>query len=382
MTKIFPNALEPLSSPFNRQQFAALSKLCDVEVLATIPWFPGARMFREISAAGRLIRVPDEDQVDGVRVHHPRFFFLPRFGHALSAGFYAASLYSTVKAYRGKIDVLLGSWAYPDGAATVMLGKMLGLPTVVKLHGSDINVVAEMRGPRQILKWTLPKASRVVAVSRALADKAVSLGVSRDRIAIVPNGVDQDLFHVRDRNHARGVIGIKHTGPLFVYVGRLERAKGVFDLARAFEKIPRTDVELVYVGDGSARAELEKLAAPFAGRIKIVGAQPLSDIPLWMAASTAIVLPSHNEGTPNVILEAFACGRPAVATTVGGIPDLITSPELGELVALGDEAALTTALGHAATRSYDPEKIVKIGARGGWEESATKLYRVLREAIA
>src|SRR6187402_3111936 len=158
VTKIFPNSVEPLSSPFNRQQFAALSKLCDVEVLATIPWFPGASAFQRWSSAGRLSSVPERECIDGMRVRHPRYVFLPKIGHAVSGPLYAASLATTVLPYRGRVDVVLGAWAYPDGFASVVIGNMLGVPTVVKLHGSDMNVVASWAGPRRRLEWALPRA--------------------------------------------------------------------------------------------------------------------------------------------------------------------------------------------------------------------------------
>jgi hypothetical protein len=63
-----------------------------VEVLATIPWFPGASAFSRWSAAGRLTRVPEEEQIDGLRVLHPRVVFLPKVGHAFAGPLYAASL--------------------------------------------------------------------------------------------------------------------------------------------------------------------------------------------------------------------------------------------------------------------------------------------------
>src|SRR5690606_40382890 len=97
VTKIFPNALEPLSSPFNRQQFAALAKLCDVHVLATIPWFPGASWFGRWSAAGRLTAVPARERIGTLEVEHPRFLFVPKVGHSLSGWLYAASLYGRLR---------------------------------------------------------------------------------------------------------------------------------------------------------------------------------------------------------------------------------------------------------------------------------------------
>src|SRR5579863_6342740 len=90
MTKIFPNRVEPLSSPFNREQFSALAGLSDVQVLATIPWFPGSRAFGRWSAAGRLHSVPSQDRMGRLAVRHPRFLFLPKLGNGMSGSLYAA----------------------------------------------------------------------------------------------------------------------------------------------------------------------------------------------------------------------------------------------------------------------------------------------------
>ncbi|HUS64260.1 MAG TPA: glycosyltransferase family 4 protein [Kofleriaceae bacterium] len=382
ITKIFPNALEPLSSPFNRQQFAALGRLCDVEVLASIPWFPGAGAFGKWSPAGRLTGVPRTDTIDGLAVKHPRFLFVPRYGVGLSGLLYAASLLPHVAAYRGRVDVVLGSWAYPDGAAAVALAALLGVPSVVKLHGSDINVVAKMPGPRRQLRLLLPRAGRVVAVSRALADEVVALGVPKERVAVVANGVDPELFHPRERAASRQALGRPADGKLIVYVGRLERQKGVLDLLDAFAELAprRPDLRLALIGDGAARGDCEAAAGRIGAQVHIAGARPLAEVPLWMGASDLVTLPSWNEGTPNVLLEALACGRPAVATRVGGIPDVIDAPELGRLVPAKDPNALAEALERVAYGTYDGGRIALAGARGGWADSAARLLGVLTDA--
>jgi teichuronic acid biosynthesis glycosyltransferase TuaC len=378
ITKIFPNAAEPLSAPFNRQQFAALAKHCDLEVMATIPWFPGAGLVARWSSAGKLAAVPRRDRIAGIDVRHTRTLFVPRLAHVAWGPLYAASIAPSLHRYRGKVDVVLGSWAYPDGFAAVIAARLLGVPAVVKLHGSDINVIAKLPGPRQLTAWALAHAARVVAVSRALADEVVALGVTRDRVSIVMNGVDGALFHPRDRAAARTELGLP-PGPLALYVGNLKSDKGVLDLAAAWPKVAQAvpDASLAIVGDGPARGQLEAQLPP---RATLYGPQPLSQIPLWMAACDVLVLPSHAEGTPNVVLEALASGRRVVASSVGGIPALITAEALGALVPPRNPDALAEALTLALRTPYDPAQVAELGARGGWEPSAAALHAVLAAA--
>ena len=384
MTKIFPNRLEPSSSPFNRQQFAALGRLCDVEILATIPWFPGAWAFRRWSRAGRLLDVPADDRIEGLSVHHPRFAFVPRIGHAISGPLYAASLAKFVLRYRGRIDVLLGSWAYPDGFAAVVLGSLLDVPSVVKLHGSDIDVVSRMSGPRRRLQWALPRAARVVAVSQPLAEAAVALGVSADRVDVVRNGVDSDRFRPRDRGEARRALGESPDVRIVLCIGRLEGDKGAMDLVQAFARTrhrlaPRA--KLVMEGDGSDVGECKKAAIELGADVEWTGPLPHDQIPRWLAACDILVLPSWHEGTPNVVLEAIACGRRVVATRVGGVPDIIHSDQLGVLVNPKDIPALAAAIQRSLSEDYDPASVTKVANVPDWGTSALGLHQSLSRAL-
>ncbi|HEY5925091.1 MAG TPA: glycosyltransferase family 4 protein [Kofleriaceae bacterium] len=395
ITKIFPNSAEPLAAPFNRQQFAALREHCDLSILATIPWFPGAGLLSKWSTAGKLANVPRRERIHGMDVTHPRTLFLPKLAMATWGPLYAASIAPSLAPYRNKVDLVLGTWAYPDGFASVIAARILGVPAVVKLHGSDINLIAKEPGPRRLTSWALPQAARVVAVSRALADEVVAMGVDRERVAIVMNGVDGELFKPRDRAAARAELGLP-AGPLAVYVGNLKLEKGVLDLGKAWANVARhvPDATLLVVGDGPLKDQLESMTKPpprhggersgVAGalteRVRLIARQPLDRIPSYLAAADILVLPSHCEGTPNVVLEALASGRRVVATAVGGVPDLITSPTLGTLVPPRDPDALADAIMIALRESYDANAVARLGARGGWAASAAALHAVLKEA--
>src|SRR5262249_18452745 len=175
----------------------------------------------------------------------------------------------------------------------------------------------------------------------------------RERVAVVMNGVDGCLFQPRDRLEARRALGLSAHTKLALYVGNLKPEKGPLDLARAWPIVARhlPDAELAIVGAGPLR---DDVAASIGQGATLVGAQPLDRIPQWMAACDVLVLPSHVEGTPNVVLEALASGRRVVASAVGGVPDLITSPTLGVLVPPRDPDALADALMTALHAPYDP----------------------------
>ena len=384
ITKIFPNRAEPLSAPFNRQQFSALSKLCELQVMATIPWYPGAGLFSKWSSAGRLSAVPSNDVIDGIAVRHARTLFVPRMAPATWGPLYAASIARDVARLRGKVDVVLGSWAYPDGFAAVLAAKALGAPAVIKLHGSDINVIAKQPGPRRLVRWALRNADRVVAVSAPLADEAAALGASPSRVAIVRNGVDASRFYPRDRAEARRSLGLAAAAHVAVFVGNLKENKGVLDLAAAFFDVRAAvaAAQLVIVGEGPARAAVHEAVAPLGECVQMVGARPPDEVATWMAAADVLVLPSWSEGTPNVVLEALASGRRVVAAAVGGIPDLLHRPELGELVPAKQPRLLASALTRALTTEYDSAQVASLAASGGWESSAQALLAVLEAAHA
>ncbi len=384
MTKIFPNRLEPLSSPFNRRQFAELGKLCNVEVLATIPWFPGAPAFRRWSNAGRLTKVPASDTIDGLPVRHPRYLLLPKVGHSIAGPLYAASLAPTALALRKRVDLVLGSWAYPDGFAAVVLADLLGVPAVVKLHGSDMNVVAHLRGPRKRLAWALPRAERVIAVSAALAEQARALGVAPERVDVVRNGIDRNTFRPRDRAEARRSLGLDPEESIVLYVGHVTRPKGALDLVRAFESAgPRLkNARLAMVGDGADAAECVALARELGVKATFAGSRPHSEVATWLAACDLLALPSWNEGMPNVVLEALASGRPVVASRVGGIPEVVDSDVAGALVPAQDAVALGRALELVLSREHDPERISSSLRVPDWHESARSLHQSLLEALA
>jgi teichuronic acid biosynthesis glycosyltransferase TuaC len=384
ITNLFPHEAKPWFAPFNKRQFGALGKLCELEVLGAIPYFPAATRFAPGSEAAQSKNAPSVEVIAGLKVRHPRWLHVPKITQYTAGALFTASLLPHVMQYRGKIDAILGGWAYPDGVAAILLAKMLGVPVVVKTFGSDINGLDGSMGARKQLEFFLPRAERVVAVSRQLKDKIINLGVLEERIDVVHDGVDAKVFYPRDRAAARRELQLTEDAPTVVYVGNVLQTKGLFDLIDSFQSVLHEipDAQLVIVGSGAEMGACQERAASLGSSVIFAGRQPPDSIPQWMAAADIVTLPSWAEGTPNVVREASACGRRVVASNVGGIPDILDQQLLGELIPPREPKALAKALIRGISDDYDADAVAKIGASHSWDDSATDLLASLESAVA
>ncbi len=141
-----------------------------------------------------------------------------------------------------------------------------------------------------------------------------------------------------------------------VYIGRMDVKKGLRELVEAAASLhsERPNLQVYMVGEGPDRPMIQNAihANKAAGYIHALPGCAFDDVAVWMAAADLVTLPSYMEGCPNVVLEALACGRPVVATNVGGIPEIM-SDACGRLVPPRDPAALAQALASVLDRTWD-----------------------------
>ena len=375
LTNLFPTPWDPRRSAFNRQQFERLGQRHDVHVLTSV------------DLPSRLRAPRSEVTVPGLHTDHFTYVYPPRVGRSL----HAACWFSSLVLQRGlrlraaRYDCILASWAYPDGVAAGWLARVLGVPYAVKVHGSDLNQPAQGRLRKAQVRASLRGAGAVVAVSRALADKAVAIGADPSTVHTVYNGVDGTRFAPGTRQDARVRLGLSPTSPLLLYVGNLKASKGCIDLLDALPGLlaSRPQARLVYAGEGPCRDDLQRRAQALgvAERVDLIGAVDHADLADWYRAADVLCLPSHSEGVPNVVLEAMACGTPVVATRVGGIPEVLPD-YAGLLVPAHAPDALAEALREATERSWDCARITAHAAGFRWDTSVDRLDRVLQAVAA
>jgi len=241
-----------------------------------------------------------------------------------------------VARYARGYDVIHAQWTLSAGAA--WLSKIIHRrPVLATLQGSDVFQVTLSKIGRWLTWLVLRNCDQISVLSRALAKGVEATGIAKEKITIIPNGVDITLFSPM-REARKQVI---------LYVGSLIKRKGVNYLLEAMPAIGKLhpSYQLVIVGDGPERASLEALAEELdiMGKVVFTGALVPEQVLKWMQQTKLFVLPSVEEGLGVVLLESLACATPIVASEVGGIPDVVTS-DVGILAPPKNSKALAEAI--------------------------------------
>lgn len=198
----------------------------------------------------------------------------------------------------------------------------------------------------QLDRWSLRGADAVMAACDAFAtDLNVRLGIQKERLSVHRSPIAEGSTCLAGTAHGavRTELDLPAGARIVLSVGRLSKEKGHADLIRAMAEVGRNlafPAALVIVGDGPERARLERLRTQLgvAGQVRLVGYR--DNVSPYYEAADVFVLPSYSEGSPNVLLEAMDAGVPIVATSVGGVREMIHHGEEGWLVRSGDSEGL------------------------------------------
>lgn len=385
-TSQFPTPQNPAAGIFNFQLIRELMKLCTVTVVCPLPWFPRWSILRRFRTWYALGQVPREYEFRGVHVHSPKYPMVPRLSGPLQGVFvFLASISAICKLHRKEhFDVINSLWLYPDSVAAGWIARLLHVPMVPTALGCDVNRMLHERGRRGQILAMLGRVTSIIAVSEELRQKMISNGVAASRISTIQNGVDGELFFIRDKNRARAAIGLPKSAKVVVFVGRLSEEKGLLTLieAAALLREVRSDFLLCVVGSGplleGLQARVKQLA--LSAVVRFAGHQDHTAVATWIGACDVFCLPSVREGCPNVVLEALSSGRPVVASRVGGIPDLLRE-DSGILVDSKDVAGFASALDAALRRDWDERRIADSMLGVTWRSAAERYRAAYRDSI-
>jgi glycosyltransferase involved in cell wall biosynthesis len=317
-------------------------------------------------------QVPKTETVGTLPVVHPRYLLLPGIMPLHGFLIFLGCLREATRLHRRyHFDCIDAHYVYPDGFAAVLLGKVLGIPVFLSARGTDINVFPRFRLIRPMIRWTLNRAAGVIAVSAALKEVMLGIGVPADKIQVIANGVDPHRFHAVDRATARRELGIPDDAQMIVSVGSLVPVKSHMLLITAMAELAKRNpkLRLYIVGEGQMRAKLEALVHEqnLQECVFLVGGWPIETLKQWYSAADVSCL---------VVLESLACGAPVVATRVGGVGEVLVSENLGILAEPSTEG-LIVGLERALQGQWNRNFIACHAHARTWDVVAEEVERYL-----
>jgi len=238
-------------------------------------------------------------------------------------------------------DVVYAHFLFPAGAAAAFAARRVGARLVLTAHGRDVRNVGAIPGVATATAAAIRRADAVIAVSDFLRrELEAKVPDAQGKVHVIDSGVDLARFRHRDPVPLRAELGWESPGTHYLCVGTLDDRKNVVRLADAFATLD--EGSLVFAGEGSLRTQLEGRE-----RVRLLGRVAHERVADLVAASDVVCQPSLIEPFGQVVLEALASERPAVATRIGGPPEILT-PETGVLVDPGSVDSIESGLRAAA----------------------------------
>jgi D-inositol-3-phosphate glycosyltransferase len=345
----------------------------DPSLPTVVPFGPGARVIHLDAGPPRPL---DKNAIFDVL---PELVCnLQRFQRSEGLDYHVVHSHYWLSAWVGQL--VARRWAVPHLAMFHTLGR---LKNRALAEGAETSTRIETE------QRLVAAVDRIVASSEHERQALIDLyGAGRDRVAVVPCGVDLDLFQPGDATAARAAVGLE--GEVILFVGRMDPIKGLDVLLRATALLRhREAVRLVVVGGSGTEAEMARSQAltrslGLESRVQFRGSVPQEVLAQYYRAATVCVIPSHYESFGLVAIEALACGTPVVGSMVGGLPTVVRSGENGLLVPWRQPEAFAAQIERILTEPGLRESLAARSRpsvlRFGWSGVADRIVGLYRES--
>ncbi|WP_432359032.1 N-acetyl-alpha-D-glucosaminyl L-malate synthase BshA [Sporosarcina sp. UB5] len=238
-----------------------------------------------------------------------------------------------------KLDLLHVHYAVPH-AVSAALGKDMANSTIgiiTTLHGTDVTILGQDEALKNTVRYGIHKSNLTTAVSESLRQDTLSLINPDKEIITIYNFIDEEKYKPVDPGSLKSELGIQKEEKVIIHISNFRSVKRVHDIIDSF-KIIRKDIDskLLLVGAGPKKIEMMEKVKQEGLEGDVIFTGKRDDLPELLAISDLMFLLSEKEAFGLVLLEAFSCGVPAIATNIGGIPEVIEDGKNGFLVELGD----------------------------------------------
>lgn len=388
LSSVYPNPAEPGLGLFVRSRLQSIAKYAEVKVIAPIPVLDYSHPEHQFL---RRREFPSRRQDGPVEVFHPRWIF-PPYGTPLNVLFEFSRLLPLVVRLRKEFpfDLIDAHFCYPEGCAASLLAATFGVRFTITLRGSETMFDRE-RYRRAAMTAAMRRASGVIAVSEELRHFAISRGSRTESTCTIPNGIDTDVFHLRDIQEMRRLLHLPLGRKVLLSAGELIEAKGHHLVIDTLKKLVAggEDAELLIAGAtarGGPRFEealRQKVREMGIGdHVRFLGWVDRSRMAELLSAVDLFCLASYTEGWPNVVNEALASGTPVVVTEVGGVSAMVPSADYGSIVPQKNPEAFYEAVFKGLHRAWDRAAISQWGRSRCWDTVAREVMESFAHAMA
>lgn len=400
LSELFPNPPYPAFGIFVERQTFYLQSYCNNVVVAPVRVFPPLRIWKWFFSPRRFLiewqkwqralrQIPEQDIVNGIEVHYPRYTSPPKQVFHGLWGFFAYPF--VVKLLRDlhnkhRFDLIHAHYASPCGVIALLARRWMKVPIVLSIHGMDVTYTAKQNPlSAAIIRWTFRNVEAIIANSSWTKQQIIRYGGDPDKVQIIRLGaqpLESTGFHTKEMNCTITLLS----------VGYLEERKGhayvLWALKRLVEKGYK--VRYVIVGDGSRREALEALSHDLGldAIVSFEGYKAHTEVWPYFKNCDIFVLPSWMEAFGIVYLEALALGKPVIGCEgEGGPEDLKSLGDCIELVKPRNVESLAEALERLIN---DPERRRRMGEIGRkiveeyftWERNATETFALYQQILS
>lgn len=229
--------------------------------------------------------------------------------------------------------------------------KRKGIPLILKFHGDDARIYPfKNRFNRSLTRLMLSQADHVITASGEIRRILTGIGGDPDRITSIHTGVDTLFFSPGSRTDARASLQLPELRTVFIFVGRLHPWKGIPEILSVAGACP--DPLFVLIGPGPVPEHPKNCI--------FTGALGSEQVRTWLRAADCMILPTHTEAVPTSVIEASACGIPAITTDIGGCPEIVEEGVTGLMVPVNHVSALREAV---VWMHSNPQQRVEMGQK-------------------
>lgn len=348
--------------------------------------------FKEVVVIVPIVRsfgVKKEDRLcrdykfDNVKVYFPRFWHAPisYFRERLSENQFGAA----DKLIRGRgieFDILHAHFTWPSGYIGAKLKEKYRKPLILTIHEDSNWLGREISSNNEKLNlaWTLSDA--IIRVNK----KDIPLLKKYNKnVFNIPNGFSTEKFYPLDKAFCRRKLNLPQERKILVSLGFLTEQKGHMYAIEAIGKVveKRTDILYLIGGSGELKDALQARINELGLQkyVRLLGFVPESDVCALINACDLFVLSSLSEGNPTVMFEALGCGKPVIATSVGGVPEIIINNAFGSLVETKNSSELADKILRDLNKKYYEKKILRYAFGFTWEKIAKSIANVYETVL-